>query len=61
MKDKLSSMSQEDRSAMISQMKEVDSTTISSQDYAQTILDILNQPETDDSTGSPAYDFSMYA
>ena len=41
-------------------MKEVDSTSMTSEEYTQTLLDMLNEPATE-STSSAAYDFSAYA
>jgi hypothetical protein len=45
---------------MVAQMKEVDATSMSSDEYAQTLLDILDQSNTEQSTSSAAYNFSMY-
>jgi hypothetical protein len=63
MKEKLSSMSQEDRASMVSQMKEVDAASMSSQDYTQTLLDMLNQESTNkkSTSSSAAFGFSTYA
>jgi len=63
LKDQLSSLSQEDRQSMVEQMKQVDSTNMSSDDYFQSLLDILNQDQQAANTtnSSAAYNFSVYA
>jgi putative NADH-flavin reductase len=50
LKEQLGTMSQEDRSSMLEQMKQVDKSSMSSEDYAQTLLDILDQTASEDST-----------
>ena len=59
MKEQLSSMSQEDRVSIISQMKEIDSTSMSSEEYSQTLLDILNQSESEENDYTSG-SFSVY-
>jgi hypothetical protein len=61
MKEQLSSMSQEDRASTVSQMKEVDAASMSSQDYTKTLLDMLNQETTNKNSTSTAFGFSTYA
>ena len=64
LKEQMSSMSMEDRQSMISQMKQVDSTSMTSEEYAQSLLDILNQDQetaTTSASSSAAYNFSVYA
>lgn len=58
MKDSLSSMSEEERMSTVMQMKEVDSSTLSAEEYTQTLLDILNKDNTDE---SEVNSFSVYA
>jgi len=58
MKDSLSGMSQDERMAAVTQMKEVDASTMSAEDYTQTLLDILNQDTTDEAQTDS---FSVYA
>jgi hypothetical protein len=60
MKDQMSSLSQTDRASMVSQLKEVDSTQMTSEEYTQSLLDVLNQDKTATDTSSAAYDFSVY-
>ncbi len=60
LKDKMGSLSQEDKQSMVSQMKEVDATSMSSDEYAQTLLDMLDESEPKQST-STAFGFSTYA
>ena len=55
MKEQMSSMSMDERMAMVSQMKEVDSSSMSGEEYTQTLLDILNQSDTNEEEG-----FSIY-
>ena len=59
-KEELSAMTQEERSAMISQMKEVDSVNMSAEEFSQTLLDMLNQVSSNETT-STAFGFSTYA
>ena len=59
--DQLSSMSQDERVSMVNQMKEVDATSMSSEDYTQSILDILNQDTTNEDYTSTVFGFSTYA
>jgi len=61
LKEQMSSLSQEDRASMVSQMKQVDSTAMTSDEYSQTLLDILNQDKTTSTSTSTAFNFSMYA
>ncbi len=60
MREKMSSLSQADRQSMISQMKQVDATSMSSADYAQTLLEMVGQRESEKSTASVS-GFSAYA
>lgn len=57
-KEQLSAMTQEERTAAVEEMKSVDATTLSSQDYTQALLDILNK--TNKQT-APSEGFSVYA
>jgi hypothetical protein len=59
-KTELSTMSQGERAEMVSQMKQVDSASMTSEEYTQTLLDLLDQDSTS-TTSSAAYDFSVYA
>ena len=61
LKEKMSSLSQADKQSMISQMKQVDATSMSSDKYAQTLLDMVDQSKSKNSTSSTAYGFSTYA
>ena len=57
-KTQLGSMSMEERMAMVSQLKEVDKTEMSSDDYVKSLLDILDTQNTkEDETDG----FSVYA
>jgi len=47
MKEGLSSMSQEDRMDAVAQMKEVDAAVLSSEEYTQALLDILDASDAD--------------
>ena len=58
MKESLSSMSQEDRMAAVTQMKEVDAAVLSSEEYTQALLDILNASDTNE---AETEGFSVYA
>lgn len=58
LKEQLSSMSQDERIAAITQMKEVDATALSSEDYTKTLLDILNKANSDETKSDS---FSVYA
>ncbi len=60
LKEKMSSLSQTERKSMMEQMKQVDATSVSSDAYAQTLLDMLDQSKTQKST-SNAFGFSIYA
>ena len=60
MREKMSSLSQTDRQSMISQMKQVDATSMSSDDYAQTLLDMVTPSDSEESTSSE-FGFSAYA
>ena len=51
-------MSQEDRMATVSQMKEVDASVLSSEDYTKSLLEILDQTNTED---AETEGFSVYA
>ena len=48
MKEQMSSMTMDERMAMVSQMKEVDKGSMSSDEYAQTLLDILDTANTNE-------------
>lgn len=61
MKGQLNSMSKEERASMVSQMKEVDATSMNSQDYTQSLLDILSPDTTNKKPTSSAFGFSTYA
>ncbi|MGE4418437.1 MAG: hypothetical protein AB7D38_01240 [Sulfurimonas sp.] len=56
--EQLSSMSQEERSAAVTQMKEVDASVMSSEDYAKTLLEILDDKNTNE---AETEGFSIYA
>ena len=43
------------------QMKQIDPTDMTSEDYSQSLLDILNEDTTSSTTSSSAYSFSVYA
>lgn len=58
LKGQLNSMSQEDRMSAVAQMKEVDATTLSSEDYTKALLDILNKDNTEKAQSDS---FSVYA
>jgi len=58
MKESLSSMSQEDRMSAVTQMKEVDASVLSSEEYTQALLDILNTSNTNE---AETEGFSVYA
>ena len=58
MKDSLSAMSEEERMATVMQMKEVDASTLSAEDYTQALLDILTQNNTNEAETDS---FSVYA
>lgn len=58
LKEQLSSMSSEDRMSAVSKMKEVDSSSMSEKDFAQTLLDILDTSITNEAEGDG---FSVYA
>ena len=60
LKEKMGSLSQADKQSMVSQMQQVDSTSMSSDDYAQTLLDMIDQSKPKQSTSS-AFGFSTYA
>ncbi len=60
LKEQMSSLSQADRQSMISQMKQVDATSMSSADYAQTLLDMVSQSNSEESSSSE-FGFSTYA
>ena len=57
LKNELQSMSMEDRMAKVSEMKEVDSSKMTDDEYVQTLLDILNQ---DDTNQAEEEGFSVY-
>lgn len=57
-KEQLGAMTQEERVAAVEEMKSVDATTLSSQDYTQALLDILNK--TNKQT-APSEGLSVYA
>jgi len=58
LKDQLSSVSEEDRKSLIDQMKEVDKTSMNSEEYFQTLLDIVNQTNTENTSNNM---LSIYA
>ncbi|MDQ1263715.1 MAG: hypothetical protein QG559_716 [Campylobacterota bacterium] len=58
LKEQLSTMTQEERMATVEQMKAVDATTLSSQDYTQALLDLLNKNTAEETTTDS---FSVYA
>ena len=60
LRDQMSSLSGQDRQDAIAQMQEVDKSSMSDQDYFQSLLDILNQNEETDSQISTT-DFVTYA
>lgn len=55
--EQMQSLSKEDKLAMKEQLKQVDSTSMSSDEYFNSLLDILNQ----DDTQSTSTSFSVYA
>jgi len=61
LQEKMSSMSQADRSAMVEQMKQIDAANMSKDEYAKSIMDVVQQTKTASTTSSPAYNFSTYA
>lgn len=56
--EQLSSMSKEERSEAVTQMKEVDASVMSSEDYTRTLLDILDDKNTNE---AETEGFSIYA
>ena len=58
MKTEMSSLSMEDRMEKISQMKEVDKTKMTDEEYTQTLFDIL---DTSNTNKAEAEGFSVYA
>jgi len=58
MMEQLSTMSQEERSATVAQMKEIDTTTLSEQDYTKALLEILNKADNNEVQNES---FSVYA
>ena len=58
MKEEMSTMTMDERMTMVSQMKEVDKASMSDDEYAQTLLDILNETETNEAEEDG---FSVYA
>lgn len=58
LKEQLSSMSQDERISAITQMKEVDAATLSSEDYTKALLDILDKANSDETVSDS---FSVYA
>jgi len=58
MKEQLGTMTMEERMSMVSQLKEVDKASMSSDDYAQTLLDILDTSNTNEAEEDG---FSIYA
>ncbi len=58
MMEQLSVMSQEDRSKTVAQMKDIDATTLSEQDYTKALLEILNKANTNE---VQTEGFSVYA
>lgn len=58
MKTEMSSLSMEDRMAKMSQMKEVDKASMNAEEYTQTLFDILDQSNTNE---TETEGFSVYA
>ena len=58
LKEQMSTMSMDERMSMVSQMKEVDKASMSDQEYAQTLLDILDEKNTNKTETDG---FSVYA
>ena len=58
LKDTMSSMTMDERMAMMSQMKEVDKASMSDEDYVTTLLDIL---DTENTEKAETDGFSIYA
>lgn len=58
LKESLSEMSLEERMTTVTQMKEVDASSLSSEEYTQTLLDLLDKENTDDAKNDS---FSIYA
>lgn len=58
MMEQLSVMSQEERSKTVAQMKDIDATTLSEQDYTKALLEILNKANTNE---VQTEGFSVYA
>ena len=58
MKESLSSMSEEDRMEAVAQMKEVDAAVLSSEEYTQALLDMLDASDADK---EETEGFSVYA
>ncbi|MCK9473715.1 hypothetical protein [Sulfurimonas sp.] len=56
--EQLSLMNKEDRAATVAQMKDVDASTLSSQNYAKALLDILDKANTNK---AETEGFSVYA
>lgn len=48
LKAKMSTMSMEERMAMVSQMKEVDQSSMNEEDYVKSLLDILDTQNTEE-------------
>lgn len=56
--EQLSSMSKEERMATVSEMKQVDASVMSSEDYTKTLLEILDNKNTNEAESEG---FSIYA
>ena len=61
LREQMSSLSQTDRESMISQMKQVDASSMSSDEYAQTLLDMINQSQTQQTTTTDVFASPTYA
>lgn len=58
LKEQLSSMSMQERMSAVGQMKEVDASALSSEDYTKALLDILNKSNNNEAETDT---FSVYA
>ena len=58
LKEQLSSMSMQERMSAVGQMKEVDASALSAEDYTKALLDILTQSDTNT---AETEGFSVYA
>ncbi len=60
LRDKMSNLSMEDRQSVISQMQEVDKSSGASEDYLQTLLDMIDSSGKGE-TKTSSTSFSVYA